>query len=731
MVSEIVNANIQPLSTSAIDRICASQVIPNIHSCVRELIENSLDAGAGKISVRIRNGGLDLEVADDGCGIEEVDWTRLCEPHSTSKIAEFADIAKQSAVGHGFRGEALSAICSLSSEVKVITRTESMDSGRLLAYNDVCRLVKKDERISKSVGTTVLVSGLFQNSLPVRFVEAQKNFKKEVKLLSHLLTELAVIQPGKAFELLVDGTCVMTSPGGLTSSYEAYKRLMNGEDLVEFFCHCSDPEFEVTGWITPAVPTPLLLRPLSGTGSRPCQFMYLNARPINVNRRILKVLQSVYAKYNIKKVAFILKIRMANRDRYDVNISVNKRDVLFAADIENDMVRLIEEKLVEIFDLRRNTKPPVAPVQFRSSFLPSRDLKRARSESPVADLNRSEVSQEYTVDSKSLNEQEALQPVQAKGPSISLRTDTTRSESPFADRNRYEVSQEYTVDSKSLNEQKVLQPVQAKGPSITPRNDTNKSASPRDSYASDKAGESMSDLPARECPNDTPSVSLNEISLRFDKGMFMLMDIVGQFNNGFIVTRVNSQLFLVDQHAANEKYLFEYYNDNIVIKPQVLIAPIRLKVSPALEDTIQEYETELGLSGFRTRYHEKEPRGQRFHLISLPTLSGVGFNRSASLLVSDFLEIVDALDGECIMDVNDAFTGPHRLIRLLSSVRATFASKACRTAVMVGDSLSTAKMNDIITSLTNLHQPWNCPHGRPTLKHLLDVTEIDKLHENS
>ena len=117
------------------------------------------------------------------------------------------------------------------------------------------------------------------------------------------------------------------------------------------------------------------------------------------------------------------------------------------------------------------------------------------------------------------------------------------------------------------------------------------------------------------------------------------------------------------------------------------------------------------------------PPGNRVKLLSLPTLSGVGFNRSASLTVADLMEILEKLED----DASSAGNGSCELLKLLGSVRAMLASKACRTAVMVGDSLNSSRMTEIVQSLATLDQPWNCPHGRPTLKHLLSLDDLRNL----
>jgi DNA mismatch repair protein PMS2 len=227
------------------------------------------------------------------------------------------------------------------------------------------------------------------------------------------------------------------------------------------------------------------------------------------------------------------------------------------------------------------------------------------------------------------------------------------------------------------------------------------------------------------------SESVPAISLSFPKELFRSMSIVGQFNNGFIIVRLDAvpgrvpELFLIDQHAANEKYLFEEYFRNIKVNYQRLIIPIKIRAPPWIEQVVQEYNKELAANGFISEIGVDNEGNRCIQVNSLPTLSGIGFNRSAALTVKDFMEITEALhEGTVAPRANgeDVLF----LLKSLSSVRAHMASKACRTAIMVGDNLSSMKMTEIVHALSSLEQPWNCPHGRPTMKHLLS---LDELHQ--
>ena len=666
---------IQQLHSDSINRICASQVIPSLHSCIRELIENALDASAEGISVRVRNRGDEIEVADSGSGINEADWAQVCMAHSTSKIGAYDDIVSDSLLTHGFRGEALSAMCALSTSMRIVTRTAAMDAGRVLKFSKMGQLIESDEAVSKSVGTTVTLYGLYQESLPVRYREMQSTMKREMKTIHHLVNEFAIINHDRKFELLVDGKCIVNSAGS-ESAYGVYKRLINSDGLVEFECRDDKVGVTVTGWIPPTVPSPLSFSSTvqsRGVSNELGQFMFINGHPMNVNKRLVKAMAAVYGKFNLQRLNFILKISLANDRLFDRNASVDKRSVVFVSDIEDALVDLVTRTLEDKFNqhTKENIKK-VNVVEFRSTTLVPVGVK-------------------------------AVEPTEDAPPTIPVPQKRPHSESASLD--EWSPPPSRMIKRVFVNRTPMVE--------AEPVVEEDRSRSPM-------TVEPVGNLMETQLPTELT------IPMSFHKCMFSSMDIIGQFNNGFIITKIgtsDTQLFLVDQHAAHEKFLFESYYRNIKVNFQLLISPIQLRLSPSVEGTVVEHLDELAVNGFRLVHTPTEHPGNRIKVLTLPTLSGIGFNRSSALTVADLLEVVDKVgEHDCSEPVEES-----RLLKLLSSVRAMFASKACRTAVMVGDSLTRNRMSEIVSGLSTLDQPWNCPHGRPTLKHLLSTDDLRKL----
>jgi DNA mismatch repair ATPase MutL len=505
---------------------------------------------------------------------------------------------------------------------------------------------------------------LFEKSLPVRYHEFTRTFKKELKVLSAQVYELAIINPSITFELLVDGRCSISPISGCLTPYDVYKRLINGPELIEF-SSSSDLSFKVTGWITPPVPTPWSLA--ASAGSSGGQFFFLNQRPINPIKKLVRGVTRLYTKFEIKKVSFIFCLSVPeNKNYFDINVAVDKREVVLCNGLEDKIVDQVLEDIEELFNTytgKDEAVPASAPTPKRVLITPSR--KRA------------------------------LEAVSAPSPRVVERNVEDDVVVPAVEEEALAVREE------PEEEEEVIE-----------QNET----------------EELSNYQILPFSESVPAISLS-----FPKELFRSMSIIGQFNNGFIIARLDTvpgrvpELFLIDQHAANEKYLFEEYFRNIKVNYQRLIIPIKIRAPPWIEQVVQEYSKELAANGFISEIGVDNEGNRCIQVNSLPTLSGIGFNRSAALTVKDFMEITEALHEGTVAPRGNG-EDVLFLLKSLSSVRAHMASKACRTAIMVGDPLSSMKMTEIVHALSSLDQPWNCPHGRPTMKHLLSLDELQQFN---
>lgn len=186
---------IRPINKGVVHRICAGQVIKDLSSAVKELVENSLDAGATSIEIALKEYGEEwFQVVDNGCGISPNNFKVLALKHHTSKLSDFPDL--QSLTTFGFRGEALSSLCALAN-LTVETRTKNESVATHLTF-DHSGLLTAEKKTARQVGTTVTVKKLFCN-LPVRSKEFSRNIRKEYGKLISLLNAYALIAKGVRF----------------------------------------------------------------------------------------------------------------------------------------------------------------------------------------------------------------------------------------------------------------------------------------------------------------------------------------------------------------------------------------------------------------------------------------------------------------------------------------------------------------------------------------------------
>ncbi|XP_076996694.1 mismatch repair endonuclease PMS2 isoform X2 [Tamandua tetradactyla] len=210
---------------------------------------------------------------------------------------------------------------------------------------------------------------------------------------------------------------------------------------------------------------------------------------------------------------------------------------------------------------------------------------------------------------------------------------------------------------------------------------------------------------AKICPGENQAAE-DELRKEISKTMFAEMEIIGQFNLGFIITKLNADIFIVDQHATDEKYNFEMLQQHTVLQGQRLIAPQTLNLTAINEAILMENLEIFRKNGFDFIINEDAPVTERAKLISLPTSKNWTFGPQ------DIDELIFMLS-----DCPGVMCRPSR-------VRQMFASRACRKSVMIGTALNVNEMKRLIAHMGEMDHPWNCPHGRPTLRHLANLDVI-------
>ncbi|KAH7624931.1 hypothetical protein Ndes2526B_g00302 [Nannochloris sp. 'desiccata'] len=325
-----MTTEIKPIDKAVVHRICSGQVILDLATAVKELIENSIDAGATSIEVRLKEHGSELiEVADNGQGVKPADYGALMLKYHTSKLSSFDELENLSSFG--FRGEALSSLCTVA-DVSVVTRTAEEETGSKLTYDHTGKILTK-AAAPRAVGTTISVSGLFRR-LPVRHREFQRNIKREYARLVSVLQSYALIstntrlvctnQTGSGSRTVVVTT--QTAP----SVKDNVIALFGGKTAEALDCVDFDAGdgLRIVGLVSKAT---------SGTGraAGDRQFFFINGRPIDMPKAV-KVLNESFRSLSSPAAAAsrpmaILDFQLP-RDSYDVNVTPDKRKVFLHAE---------------------------------------------------------------------------------------------------------------------------------------------------------------------------------------------------------------------------------------------------------------------------------------------------------------------------------------------------------------------------------------------------------------
>lgn len=624
---------IHVLSDQVANKIAAGEVVERPASVVKELLENSLDAGASDIRVEAEGGGRRLiRVADDGCGMIRDDALLALERHATSKISRVEEL--ESIATLGFRGEALPSIASVS---RMVLETRSAEEpagarievagGRILSVNECVR----------PPGTSITVRDLFFN-VPAR----RKFLRSEQTELAHiasLVTHYSLAHPSKSFELVHEGKTLLGAPPVLTPAERVFQ-VFGAEALDELIelepRPAQEGRFTLSGFIS---------RPQVQKSNRNSIFLFVNRRLIR-DRLLLHAISAAYANLMPPSVfPFALLFIDCDPAEVDVNVHPSKTEVRFrASSFVHDFVRdTLREALVA------SRPAPAAPLPSPVLAPPS------AAPQPGARLPFSEFTQ-------------AIEDFRFTG----IRDEAPRSVLPDLS----------------------LTPP----PAPEPRLDLPYSP------PVDAAAQQQPWTPPLPEPEDTPRLRLPDthsaipagLALDAPSSMASLDDvrILGQIHDSFIIAAGPDGLWIIDQHVAHERILFEQFMDRLLrgkTEQQRLLLPQVLTLTPAQEADYQRIAGELERAGFET-----EPFGQRTIAIK-----AVPADLAPSAVEQVFFEILEIADAEMRRATPEDFR------------RAVAASLACRAAIKINMRLEPEKMEWLIRQLARTRYPMSCPHGRP------------------
>ncbi|KAH0434324.1 DNA mismatch repair protein pms1 [Colletotrichum camelliae] len=354
-------ATIKPIEGRTVHQIQSGQVIVDLCSVVKELVENSIDAGASSIDVRFKNQGLDsIEVQDNGSGISHDDYDTIALKHYTSKLSTYSDLATLETFG--FRGEALSSLCALSRFSIVTCLAKDVPKGTKLEF-EISGKLGTTSVIAAQKGTNVIIENLFYN-LPVRRRELERNIKREWNKVISLLNQYACIQSGVKFTVSQQPSkgkrIVLFSTKGNPTTRENLVNIFGAKTMTVLVKLDMTLDFEPT--VGPGVKNSqrneqvstevrvqgYVSRPAHGEGRQTPdrQMFFVNGRPCGLPQ-FAKVFNEVYKAYNSSQSPFIFADIQLDTHLYDVNVSPDKRTILLHD--QNRMLENLREALAALF----------------------------------------------------------------------------------------------------------------------------------------------------------------------------------------------------------------------------------------------------------------------------------------------------------------------------------------------------------------------------------------------
>ncbi|WP_283688922.1 DNA mismatch repair endonuclease MutL [Clostridium perfringens] len=662
------------LNADTANKIAAGEVVERPSSVVKELVENSLDAGAKNITIEIQNGGESLiKIIDDGSGVHPEDVEKAFNPHATSKIKDTYDIFSINTLG--FRGEALPSIASIA-RVDFKSKTEDFDMGKELIISGGEKESLTD--CSMNRGTQIEVRDLFFN------VPARKKFLKttarESALINDLVNRISLANPDVSFKLFNNNKKILNTYGNgkLIDVIRTIYGKSTAENLIYF------EEHKDTASVYGFIGNDTLAR-----ASRNNQSLFVNKRYVK-NRSLTVAVENAFRSFNVTgKFPFFVLFIDTYPELIDVNIHPTKSEIKFKD--ERFIFKLV-------FDAVHSAMREYVKDTFT---LPEEEEKKF-------EALKEEVIQESL--DKEISTLEKLKENINYKVSDDKRKEEIYSYNPSKD---YEAKTEVNIPVDFLSKEN--QEESSKFNNSLENNDFKEVSAKREiSYdpilikneLKDKVSENTYDsLESSDykCNKNEYGNSLEERIYREAK--FPKLKVIGQFNKTYILAEYDSTLYLIDQHAAHEKILFEKYSSDIA-KKKVEIQPlmIPLVVTLPTEDYLYYDENKeiFEKSGFK--------------------ISDFGDNSIRIEEVPYFLDKLNPTKLIISMINNLKKMGTGETVEVKYN---KIASMSCRAAVKANDVLSILEMENLIEDLRYINDPFHCPHGRPTIIKFTSY-ELDK-----
>lgn len=668
-------AEIILLEQETIDKIAAGEVIERPSSVVKELVENAMDAKATAVTVEIKDGGISLiRITDNGSGIAKDQVSMAFLRHSTSKIKTIEDLLTVSSLG--FRGEALSSIAAVA-QVELITKTaESLTGVRYVIEGS---LEKEKEEIGAPDGTTFLVRNLFYNT-PARrkFLKAAQT---EAGYIHTLVERLALSRPDISFKLIVNNQIKLHTSGNSSVKDVIYQ--IFGREMASSLLAVEEENelFQVTGFIG---------NPSVSRGNRNFENYFINQRYIK-SSLISKSLEDGYKNFLMQRqYPFCVLYFQFAAELLDVNVHPSKMELRFdrKEEIYQKIFTCIREKLTNREHIRTvsisRVKEKEEKITPRRKTLPEPFEKERLKKLADSVKKDSPYETKYPQHTQRSCEARGLESAQTSCEAKDSQTAQASCEAKSLQ------TAQTSCEAKSL--QTAQKTYEAKGSQIA------------QAPHGEKASESVQTFhQARNAEYVQEEISYN--------GRFLSEQakkqhkIIGQVFETYWLVEYDEKLFIIDQHAAHEKVLYEKTIKSLKEKEytmQLISPPLILALDHQEIQALTMVSGQLTDLGFKI-----EPFGGKEYAISGVPGNLFGLNARQVLL-----EILDS------WEEMKKISAPELLLEKIASI-------SCKAAVKGNSKLTAREAETLISELLELENPYFCPHGRPTII-AIDKYELEK-----
>lgn len=677
---------INQLDSSVYNRIAAGEVVERPKSVIKELVENSIDAGATEITIEIEDGGKSsIKITDNGCGISREYVATAFLPHATSKISNVEDLDTIATLG--FRGEALASIASVSI-IELTTRAFDEQAGSRIELKGGEVIGIEDADCNN--GTTICVRRLFYNT-PARekFLKKAKSEEGEV---TKTVSDLILANPTIAFRYYADSSCIFTSTGGGLEDavFAVYPRSITSNLIPVSY---RQGNYSVSGFIS----TPELTKP-----NRSYQTAIINGRII-VNSTVSTAISSGYGSALMKRAfpVYVIDVVMPF-DELDVNVHPNKTDVRFldSRNIFSLLYRAVESALSgnaavfsarNVFDKDNKIKNDVFEPNKSCSDTNNSNIVHNSEQSKVKINSTSENDKDNTTHSASdiiISESKVLSRKQNDDISNKVKPvidDVTTADTKTAPTNQREKSTDDTIKRLAT---------------MMPINKGTVGVSGKITFR-----EPVTDAIYAKAPKKKEEHCESDLFIQAEELFKENYNVIGQIFNTYVIVHKGEYVYLIDQHAAHERLLYDDLSERLAkgsVLSQQLLIPQIIDVSATDAGYLKEIIPELAAIGLDI----EEFGANTFKVSAVPSM----------LISFDLEKFINAL----LADRNKLSQ-----IKVKNLLHDTLAVTACKAAIKAGDKLNDYQINALLNLMKD-NTPLQCPHGRPAII-AFTRKDIDKL----